>query len=71
MANIIYSIIWILILWFLMWPIAGLLAGFWILFMPFEACFPFLKELDSTLLKWIQFCETVGQNIKEGKSLSS
>lgn len=70
MVNIIYSIIWILILWFFMWPIAGILASFWILFMPFEACFSFFKELDATLLKWIKFCETVGQNIKEGKSFS-
>ncbi|CAF1086954.1 unnamed protein product [Brachionus calyciflorus] len=71
MANIIWSIVWILILWFLMWPIAGLLASFWILFMPFEACFPCLKEINTTLLKWIQYCEKVGQNIKSGNSLRS
>lgn len=68
--GIIWSIIWIIILWFLMWPIAGLLAGIWILLMPLAACIPALKEVNTTLLKWIQFCEIVGQNIKEMKPLT-
>ena len=53
-----------------MWPIAGFLAGFWILFMPLSACIPALKEINNTLLKWIQYCEVVGQNIKEMKPLT-
>jgi hypothetical protein len=54
-----------------MWPIAGLLSWFYVLFLPCTPCIPALKELCDTLLKWIQYCEKVGQNIKEGKSLSA
>jgi phosphate/sulfate permease len=91
--GILWSIIWVLILWFLMWPIAGkkkiifpiigstnlnygklfinkgFLSWIWILLMPFEACCPCLKPICQTLLKWIQYCETVGENIKGMKSL--
>lgn len=30
-SNIAYSILWIIVLWFISWPIAGFAAGFWIL----------------------------------------
>lgn len=30
-SNLVYSIIWIVVLWFITWPIAGFAAGFWIL----------------------------------------
>ena len=67
--GIIYSIIWILILWIIMWPVASFLCGFYILLLPFSACFPALKEVCNALLKWIQYCEVVGTNIKEMKPL--
>ena len=74
MANfcpgILYSIVWIILLWFLMWPIAGILGWIYILLLPFQACFPFLKDVCATLLKWMQYCETCGQNIKDMKDLS-
>ena len=41
MDKIAYSIIWILLLFFIAWPIAGFCAGFWIFLQPFEACFSF------------------------------
>ena len=68
MANfcpgIIYSVLWLLILWFIMWPVAGFLSFFYILLMPLSACLPFLKGVCETLNKWIQYCQVIGENIK-------
>jgi hypothetical protein len=30
-SNLVYSILWLIVLWFISWPIAGFAAGFWIL----------------------------------------
>lgn len=62
--GLLWSIIWILILLIFMWPIAGILCGFYLLFLPFAACIPMLKDVNDTLLKWIQYCEVIGANIK-------
>lgn len=74
MANfcpgLLFSFIWLLILWFIMWPIAGLLSFVYILCLPLSACIPPLKELCDLLLKWIQYCELVGKNIKEMNPLT-
>ncbi len=68
--GLLYAFVWILLLWFIMWPVAGLLAGIYVLALPFTPCFPCLKEICTTLLKWIQWCEVIGQNIKEMKPLT-
>lgn len=62
--GLLWSFLWLLILWFIMWPIAGILAAFYLLFMPFAACIPALKEVNDTLLRWMQYCEKIGENIK-------
>jgi hypothetical protein len=41
MDKIVFSFIWILLLLFITWPIAGFCAGFWLFLQPFEACFSF------------------------------
>ena len=42
-GKICMQILWLLILWFIGWPVAGFCAGFYILFLPFTVCIEGLK----------------------------
>jgi hypothetical protein len=66
MDKIVFSFIWILLLIFITWPIAGFCAGFWLFLQPFEACFSFVKEITSFLEKILTWPREVGQAIKSG-----
>ena len=73
MANfcpgILWSTIWLIILWVIVWPIASILAGLYVFFLPLSACVPALKDVNKTLLEWIQWCEKLGHNIKDMKEV--
>ena len=68
MANfcpgIIWSIIWLLLLWIIVWPVCGFLASLYVFLLPFSACIPALKGACDTLLRWVQFLKKIGENIK-------
>jgi hypothetical protein len=51
MEKICYSLIWILLLLFVAWPLAGFCAGWWLFFQPFEAFLGVVKEVDNFLEK--------------------
>jgi len=44
--KIVYTIIWILLLIFLAWPIAGFCAAWWVFFLPFEGLHDICKFID-------------------------
>jgi hypothetical protein len=65
--NILWSILWIILLLFIVWWIAGLAAWLYILIVPFAACIPLLKPLTDFLLKVVTFPYEVGTYIRDGK----
>ena len=46
---------------------AGFVAWFYILILPFVACIPALDPLAQVLLKVVQFPLVAGKNIRDGK----
>lgn len=46
--------------------ISGLVAWFYILLLPFIACFPAIQPVTDILLKVVQFPLVAGKNIRDG-----
>lgn len=65
-----FSLLWIIVLIFIAWPIAGLVAGVYILLLPFGACIKAIKEVNDFLYKIISWPYNVGKYIVNGKSCS-
>lgn len=69
MGNIIMSIVWLILLIIIGWPIAGFCAGFYILFLPFVPCFgDACSSITELLLKGVQLPLALGKGIKDGSS---
>eukprot|EP00549_Striatella_unipunctata_P009996 CAMPEP_0118674298 /NCGR_PEP_ID=MMETSP0800-20121206/813_1 /TAXON_ID=210618 ORGANISM="Striatella unipunctata, Strain CCMP2910" /NCGR_SAMPLE_ID=MMETSP0800 /ASSEMBLY_ACC=CAM_ASM_000638 /LENGTH=75 /DNA_ID=CAMNT_0006569483 /DNA_START=62 /DNA_END=289 /DNA_ORIENTATION=+ len=66
--NPIFAIIWLVLLWFVAWPLAGICAAFWIFLLPFEACFAFLKQITTFLEKLITWPRDLGAAIRDCSS---
>ena len=60
--NYVAALLWMILLWFIVWPIALFCAGFWIILQPFEALFPFIKTISEMLEKIIT-CEWLNLNL--------
>ncbi|CAH2040496.1 unnamed protein product, partial [Iphiclides podalirius] len=70
MGNVIFSIIWLLILIFIAFWIAGLAAGVYILILPFTVCIEPLTGLTDFLLSVVQFPKYCAQAMVEGKGFN-
>ena len=53
MEKIVYSIIWVLLLLFVAWPLACFCAAWWIFFLPLEAFLPVLRDANNFLEKYV------------------
>ena len=67
--GLFWSFCWLVILFFIAWPLAGFFAGFYILLLPFSACIPPLKDVCDPLLKALQLPLTCAQNMIAMKEL--
>ncbi|XP_022113634.2 uncharacterized protein LOC110992220 [Pieris rapae] len=70
MGNILFSIIWLIILIFIGFWIAGIAAGIYILVLPFTVCIDALSGLTDFLLSVVQFPKYCAQGIMEGKGFN-
>eukprot|EP00934_Nitzschia_sp_Nitz4_P001377 Nitzschia sp. Nitz4//scaffold50_size126154//56894//57203//NITZ4_003683-RA/size126154-augustus-gene-0.115-mRNA-1//1//CDS//3329553692//1377//frame0 len=61
--NAVFAILWLIILIFIAWPIAGFAAGLWIFLQPFEACFDFLKGIQNFLEKLVTWPRDLGHAV--------
>ena len=68
--NVLWSILWLLILIFIVWWLANLVAWLYIILLPFVACVPALIPVNDFLLKIIQFPLQCGKNIKDGNDFN-
>ncbi|CAG9121042.1 hypothetical protein JYU34_004577 [Plutella xylostella] len=67
MANVLFSIIWLIILIFIAFWIAGIAAGFYILILPFTVCIEPLSGLTDFLLQVVQFPKYCAEAMMEGR----
>ncbi|KAL0832062.1 hypothetical protein ABMA28_001552 [Loxostege sticticalis] len=70
MGNVLFSIIWLVILIFIGFWIAGLAAGIYILLIPFTVCIEPLSGLTDFLLSVIQFPRYCAQAMVDGKGFN-
>eukprot|EP00934_Nitzschia_sp_Nitz4_P000356 Nitzschia sp. Nitz4//scaffold51_size120721//68107//68512//NITZ4_003734-RA/size120721-snap-gene-0.21-mRNA-1//1//CDS//3329553883//356//frame0 len=62
-GNPIYALLWLILLFFIAWPIAGLCCGLWIILQPFEACFPVIKDCNDFLERFVTWPRDCGAAI--------
>ncbi|KAL7534738.1 hypothetical protein ACHAWF_004937 [Thalassiosira exigua] len=58
-SNPIFSLLWLILLLVLAWPVAFLCAALWVLLMPFEPCCACMRSINQTLedfTKWPLEC---------------
>ncbi|XP_053606015.1 uncharacterized protein LOC128672720 [Plodia interpunctella] len=67
MGNVLFSVIWLIILIFISIWIAGIAAGFYIILIPFTVCIEPLSGLTDFLLTVIQFPKYCAQCMMDGK----
>ena len=65
--NPLWVIIWLLVLWFLAWPIGFFAAGWYVCLSPFEVCVEPLKDLNEFLMRGVKLPFEVAKRLKEGK----
>lgn len=65
---LIIAILWLAILIFIAWPIAGIAAAIWVFLQPFESCFSFLKSLQNFLEKLVTWPRDLGHAISNCQS---
>ncbi|GFH58992.1 hypothetical protein CTEN210_15468 [Chaetoceros tenuissimus] len=61
--NPIYALMWLVLLVFLAWPLAGFLTVIWVVLQPFEPLFGFIKDINSTIEKYITWPRECGKAI--------
>ena len=65
-ARYLFSLIWLLLLFFITWPIAWFCAWWWCLCIAFEGLFPFVKDITDFLFKIVSWPRVVGSAILRG-----
>ncbi len=66
--NVLWAIIWFLVLIFIAWPVGFFCAGWYVCCSPFEACISGCKVITEFLMKGLSFPLNVAQHMIEGKS---
>jgi hypothetical protein len=62
------SILWLIFLIFLVWPLALILSFFWIVLQPFEACCPVIRSINRFLERFVTWPQDFGHAIATGQS---
>ncbi|KAL1494349.1 hypothetical protein ABEB36_009961 [Hypothenemus hampei] len=69
MGNVVLSIIWLLILIFISFWVAGFCAGLYIIIHPLSVCIPPLTGLADILLQAVQFPHYCAEKMMSGGSI--
>lgn len=70
-GQILWAIVWFLVLLFLAWPIGFFCAGWYVCLTPFEACIDGMKSVTTLLRKGVTLPFAVSHRMVKGKSYSS
>jgi hypothetical protein len=63
------AVIWFLLLWFVGWPVAFILAWIYVLLLPFGACIDSIKPINEQLVRILQLPLTFAQNMVDMKPI--
>ena len=66
--NVLWAIIWFLVLWFLAWPVGFFCAGWYVCLSPIEACLDAIKSVTELLMKGVMLPLEVAKHMVEGKA---
>lgn len=66
--NVLWAIIWFVVLIFIAWPVGFFCAGWYICCSPFEACISACKSITDLLMKGLAFPQNVAKHMIEGKN---
>ena len=66
--NVLWAIIWLLVLLFIGWPIGFFCAGWYVCLSPFEACLEACSGITELLMRGVKFPLEVAQHCAQGKS---
>lgn len=66
--NVLWAIIWFLVLWFIAWPVGFFCASWYVCCLPFEVCVDAIKGLNELLYKGVRLPFEVAVRMKDGKS---
>jgi len=66
--NVLWAIIWFIVLLFIGWPISAFCATWYVCCLPFEVCIDPIKQLNEMLFKGVKLCYEVAVHMKEGKA---
>ncbi|CAH3045825.1 unnamed protein product [Pocillopora meandrina] len=66
--NVLWAIIWFLVLWFLAWPVGFFCAGWYVCLSPIEACVDAIKAVTELLMKGVMLPLEVAKHMVEGKA---
>jgi len=65
--NVLWAIIWFLVLWFIGWPVGFFCASWYVCCLPFEVCVEPVKQLTEMLYKGVRLPYEVAVRMKDGK----
>lgn len=65
--NVLWAIIWFVVLLFIAWPVSGFCASWYVCCLPFEVCIEPIKGLNEMLFKGVKLCYEVAVRMKDGK----
>lgn len=68
-SNPVWFVIWLLVLIFISFEVAGICAFFYIIILPITVCIPDLSVFTDLLLKGVQFPYYCAKAMMEGQSL--
>jgi hypothetical protein len=67
-GNPCFALLWLILLFFIAWPVAFFACGLWIILQPFEALFGFIKDANSCIETYITWPRKIGVAIVECQS---
>lgn len=67
-SNFGYSLIWVILLIFVTWPVSCFLAAVWLFLMPFESCFEICRDINNSIEKYVMWPRDVGAAISNGQT---
>ena len=66
--NPCFALLWIVVMLPIAWMVAGFCSALWIFLQPFEACFGFVKDMNSCLETYSTWPRKVGAAIADCSS---
>ena len=64
----VWALIWLVLLFLIGWPVAGICVGFYVFLLPFSACVNKLSDITDFLYRGVRLPYEMAVRMKDGKS---